>query len=91
LTKAVETCFPQATPMLSTSTGKCATTIRLQDKVGVPAEVRQNTVTRVLDAGGHFWMTLDASGRFLYDARCLRALFSTVKSSQVNDVERRRL
>jgi len=37
----------------------------LQDKVGVSAEVQQDTVRRIFVAeglaGGRFWMTLDAS------------------------------
>ena len=41
---------------------------RLQDQVGVPAEVWQDTVRRVLGAeglvGGRFRTTLDASGSF---------------------------
>jgi len=41
---------------------------RLQDKVGVPAVVRQDIVRHVFDAeglaGGRFQTTLDASGRF---------------------------
>ena len=68
LTKPVDTCFPQATTLLCCRHLQENVRRRLQDKVGVPAEVWQDIVRRVFDAerlaGGHFPATLDASGHF---------------------------
>jgi len=64
LTKAVETCFPQATTLLSCGHLEENVRRRLQDKAGVPAEVGQDIVKRVFGAeglaGGCFRTTLDA-------------------------------
>jgi len=61
--KAVETCFPQATTLLCCRHLDENVRRRLQDKVIVPVEVRQDIVRRVFGAEGL------AGGRF-------RALFS---------------
>jgi len=67
--KAVETCFPQTTTLLCCRNLEKNVRQRLQDKVGVPAKVWQDTVRRVFGAerlaGGRFRTTLDPSGCFL--------------------------
>ena len=64
LTKAVETCFPQATTLLCCRPIQENVRRRLQDKVGVPAEVRQDIARWVFGAERHarrrFRTTLDA-------------------------------
>jgi len=79
--KAVETCFPQATTLLCCRHLEENVRRRLQDTVGVPAEVWQDIVRRVFGAeglaGGRFRKTLDASGR-------LRTLFSMTAPTGVS-------
>jgi len=70
LTKAVETCFPQATTLLCCRHLDENVQQRLQDKVRVPAEVGQDIVRRVFGAEGL------AGGRFRTLSERLRTLFS---------------
>ena len=67
MTKAVETCFLQATTLLCCRHLQENVRRRLQDNVGVPAEMRQDIVRCVFGAerlaGGRFPTTLDAFGR----------------------------
>jgi len=78
--KAVESCFPQASTLLCCQHLEENVRRRLQDKVGVPAEVWQDIVRRVFGdeglAGGRFRTTLDASGRFPDASGRLWTLFS---------------
>jgi len=80
LTKAVETCFPQAPTLLCCRHLEENVQRRLQDKVGVPAQVRQDIVRCVFGAeglavaGGCFQTPPDVSGR-------LRTLFSMTAGS----------
>jgi len=90
LTKAVETCFPLATTLLCRRHLEENVRRRLQDKVGVPAEVRQDIVRhalrdlqagtsgRLLTLPGAFWMPPDAF-YCMTGQGCAPVIYLTVK------------
>jgi len=93
LTKAVETSFPQAATLLCCWHLEENVLRRLQDKVGVPAEVRPDTVRRVFGteglADGRFWTLFSMTGRDMYEVvmkKWKKTMLSYMFSSSVGSV-----